>query len=125
MVEPAPVDGSDPIENYEVVRSELDQYDPTLRDRVEIVVLTKAELPGSEAVRERLALRLAADDRQSNPDGTGHVDSADAATAQDRVLAVSAVTGQGLDRLLRAITRALDQRAAANSAPVGDLSGKT
>ena len=34
LVEPAPVDGSDPIENYEVVRNELDQYDPTLRQRV-------------------------------------------------------------------------------------------
>ena len=35
----------------------------------------------------------------------------------ERVLAVSAVTGQGLDRLLRAITRALDQRGACRAPP--------
>ncbi|HTU25884.1 MAG TPA: GTPase, partial [Pirellulales bacterium] len=109
-VEPAPIDGSDPIENYEIVRSELDQYDSTLRDRVEIVVVTKAELPGAETVRERLRERIAAD-RRSEQDGA--VDNPAGEVAEAEVLAVSAVTGQGLDRLLRTITGALDRHALA------------
>jgi GTP-binding protein len=88
LVEPSPVDGSDPIHNYDVVRSELDQYNSILRERSEIVAVTKAELPGSAEVRDRLATHLGRD-----------------------VLAVSAVTGQGLDQLLRKITEALQRQA--------------
>ncbi len=47
LVEPMPTDGSDPIENYRVIRSELLQYDPALGERPEIVVVSKAELPDS------------------------------------------------------------------------------
>ncbi len=77
LVEPSPADGSDPIVNYEVVRNELEQYDPTLGKRVEIIAVTKAELPGAEAVRERLAQRLAPTSAQTPTD-------ADPATAQRR-----------------------------------------
>jgi GTP-binding protein len=87
LVEPLPDDGSDPLENYRVVRGELEQYDIQLAHRPEITILSKAELPGSADVRERLSVELGRD-----------------------VLAVSAVTGQGLDRLLREITRILDER---------------
>ncbi len=87
LVEPMPVDGSDPLLNYQVVRHELDQYDLALGERAEIVAVTKAELPGSDVVHQRLAAALGRE-----------------------VLAVSAVTGQGLDQLLRAISHALDER---------------
>ncbi len=87
LVEPMPVDGSDPLSNYHVVRRELGEYDVALGHRAEIVAVTKAELPGADEVRDRLAADLGRE-----------------------VLAVSAVTGQGLDLLLRAITRALDER---------------
>jgi GTPase len=88
LVEPMPVDGSDPIENYRVVHAELEQYDAALALRPEIVVVSKAELPGSAEVRDALAEKLARE-----------------------VLAISAVTGQGLDRLLHAMIRELDARA--------------
>ena len=87
LVEPMPADGSDPLTNYQVVRRELGEYDVALGERAEIVAVSKAELPGASDVRDQLAAEL------------GH-----------EVLAVSAVTGQGLDQLLRAITRALDER---------------
>ncbi|MBI3837283.1 MAG: GTPase ObgE [Planctomycetia bacterium] len=87
LVEPLPADGSDPVENVRVVRGELGQYDVQLARRPEILVLTKAELPGASDVRQRLVRELGHD-----------------------VLAISAVTGQGLDQLLRAIIRALDER---------------
>jgi GTP-binding protein len=87
LVEPFPVDGSQPMENYRVVRHELEEYDVQLVRRPEIVAVTKAELPGADVVREDLSRELCSD-----------------------VLAISAVTGQGLDRLLHAIVQALDKR---------------
>ena len=87
LVEPEPLDGTDPLANYQSIRRELEQYDVRLRERPEIVVVSKAELPAADAVRERLAHELGRD-----------------------VLAMSAVTGRGLDRLLAEITRALDSR---------------
>ena len=51
LVEPAPVDGSDPLNNYRVIRNELEMYSADLGRRPEIVVVTKCELPGAEEVR--------------------------------------------------------------------------
>ena len=80
LVEPTPIDGSDPLTNYETIRAELSQYDARLGQRPEIVAVTKAELPGAAQVRETLAAR------------TGKV-----------VLLMSAVTGQGLNQLVQQI----------------------
>ncbi|TWT73395.1 GTPase ObgE [Allorhodopirellula solitaria] len=53
LVEPTPVDGSDPIENYAAIREELRQYDENMADRDELVVLTKSELdPDAEVLQE-------------------------------------------------------------------------
>ena len=87
LVEPTPVDGSDPIENYETIRDELLQYDQDLADRPEIVVVTKAELPGAEEVQQQLADRLGR-----------------------KVLLISAVTGVGLNQMTATIARHLDGR---------------
>src|SRR5262245_24374937 len=72
LVEPFAADGSDPLTNYRVVRSELEQYDVALGRRPEIVAVTKVELPGALEVRDALAGELGRD-----------------------VLAISAVTGRG------------------------------
>jgi GTP-binding protein len=88
LVEPFAADGSSPVENYRVVRRELEQYDVQLARRPEIVAVTKSELPGAAEVAQTMARELPID-----------------------VIAISAVTGQGLDRLLQAIVRALDARA--------------
>ena len=82
LVEPFPADGTDPLSNYRVVRGELEQYDVDLARRPEIVALTKAELPGADETARQMR------------DAIGH-----------EVLVISSVTGQGLDLLLRAITR--------------------
>lgn len=84
LVEPTPIDGTDPIENYQAIRSELNQYKEELGQRPEIVAVTKAELPGAENVRDELA------------ELTGR-----------EVFLVSAVTGQGLNHLTRRIVEAL------------------
>jgi GTPase len=78
LVEPQPMDGSDPIENYRAIRSELDQYGHGLAERPEVVAVSKAELPEAAEIRDQLA-----------------------ATIGREVLLFSSVTGQGLDELLR------------------------
>ncbi len=84
LVEPMPTDGTDPTENYLTIRNELIQYSESFSARPEIVAITKAELPGAAAVAERLA-------RATNRE----------------VLMVSAVTGEGLNRLIQEILKVL------------------
>ena len=84
LVEPEPMDASDPIANYRTIRGELEQYSADLAARQEITVVTKADLPRAEEVRRQLAELLGRD-----------------------VLLISAVTGQGLNQLVAAIARSL------------------
>jgi GTP-binding protein len=84
LVEPLPADGSDPLQNYRVVRNELELHSAELMHKPEIVAVSKAELTGSAAVRERLEQQL------GRP-----------------VFAVSAVTGEGLSQLVRAVVEQL------------------
>jgi GTPase len=87
LLEPGPADDSDPLTNYRLIRAELGRYNPALLERPEIIVVSKAELPMAAEVRDLLARELATD-----------------------VLAISAVTGAGVDRLLAAVVRELDAR---------------
>jgi GTP-binding protein len=84
LIEPTPMDGSDPIHNYHAIRDELRQYNEQLVQRPEIVVVTKSELPGAQDIRDQLASQL-----------------------NREVLLVSAVTGQNLNQLTNNITRQL------------------
>ena len=84
VVEPAPLDGSDPLTNYQKIRQELSLYDESLGARPEILIVSKSELVEAKAVREELSSE------------TGL-----------HVIAVSAVTGDGLPQLLRSITKKL------------------
>jgi GTPase len=84
LVEPLPADGSDPLANYRLVRRELELYSKALAEKPEVVAVSKSELTGSEEVRARLEQEL------GRP-----------------VLAVSAVTGQGLARLVGAVAESL------------------
>ncbi len=84
LVEPAPMDQTDPIENYHQIREELRLYDPELAARPELVVITKCELPDAEAAAELLGESL------------GH-----------EVLQISAATGHGLPELVRRVSAML------------------
>ena len=87
LVEPEPMDGTDPIENYRAIRSELEQYGHGLAERPEIVAVSKAELPGAAEVQQKLAAESGRD-----------------------VLLFSSVTGQGLDKLLQEAHTVLDSK---------------
>ncbi len=85
LVEPAPIDGSDPLENYRAIRVELEHYDEALGQRPEIVAVTKAELPTASDVHAQLVAQL-----------------------DQPPLLISAVTGQGLNQLTHAIADQLN-----------------
>jgi GTP-binding protein len=84
LVEPAPSDGSHPLQNYHAIREELRLYDATLLERPEIVCVTKSELAEAAEVAEALENDL-----------------------KSSVLRISAVTGQGLPALVSGVLNAL------------------
>ncbi|MEO1618980.1 MAG: GTPase ObgE [Planctomycetota bacterium] len=87
LVEPEPTDESDPLANYQAIRSELAHYDQSLAQRDEILAVTKAEFdeakPVAEALREQ----------------TGK-----------EVFLISAVTGEGIGELTEAIMSRVEDR---------------
>ncbi|TWU33716.1 GTPase ObgE [Novipirellula artificiosorum] len=87
LVEPAPVDRSDPLQNYEAIRTELVQYDASLGERDEILVVTKCEMQGAEDVSAQIA------------EQTGK-----------EVFLISAQTGEGLEPLVQEIMDRVEQR---------------
>ncbi len=87
LVEAIPVDESDPVRNYQMIRKELEQYSPALAKRPELVVVTKMDLTDADEARERIAREIGRD-----------------------VLSISAVTGKGIPILLRAIQEGLKNR---------------
>ncbi len=84
LVEPMPLDGSDPVENYRMVRRELELYRQALATKPEVVVVSKSELTDSDEIRARLQQELGCE-----------------------VLAISAVTGQGLAQLVGRVAEQL------------------
>ena len=84
LVEPDPMDQSDPLDNYTQIREELRLYDQSLAERPEIICVTKAELPDAATCAELLR------------EVTGK-----------EVFLISAVTGKGLPELNRLIIQRL------------------
>lgn len=79
----------DPLEGYDAIRHELGNYEPSLLERPEIVVLNKADLI---ADRDVLATARAALAERGRP-----------------VHILSSATGEGIDELLRAVSDALNE----------------
>jgi GTP-binding protein len=77
LVDAAPLDGSDPVANIEIIRRELAAYSEELARRPEIVVANKMDLPEARANLARIRDACGAD-----------------------VIAISAATGEGVKDLL-------------------------
>ena len=78
LVEPEPMDQTDPLDNYRSIRDELRLYNPELALRPELIVVTKCELPTAQDAFAQLTQALDRPVRQ-----------------------ISAVTGAGLKELIR------------------------
>ncbi len=89
LVEPAPADQTDPIENYQSIRAELADYDASLAERDEIIVVSKSEIEGADQVRQALQ-----------------------SVSEHQVFSISAITGQGLPELIAEIIRHVQQHRA-------------
>lgn len=86
LLDAAPIDGSDPLVNYRTIRQELEHYSAALAARPEVVVLTKMDLTGAASSHARIVEELGRE-----------------------VMAISAVTGQGIPALLHRIADLLEQ----------------
>lgn len=80
LVEPLPDDGTDPWENYQAIRRELELFDELLGQRPELVVITKADIPEALEVQAEFAKKL----------GTPPY-------------LICSITGEGLSALLQAV----------------------
>lgn len=87
LLDICPPDGRDPAGDYRAIRAELEQYSPTLAAKREIIVANKMDL--TDAAKHLAALRHA---------------------LGREVLAISAVTGEGLDVLTEQIWRTLQDQ---------------
>lgn len=74
-----PIDGTDPLANFDLIERELELYSPELHERARIAALNKVDLIGEEDVR-RLVAALE--------------------TRGVKVFAISAATGQGVEPML-------------------------
>ncbi|MBX7106501.1 MAG: GTPase ObgE [Gemmataceae bacterium] len=84
LIEPLPTDESDPLTNYRTIRKELEMYSPELAVKPEIIAVSKCELTESAEIRRQIESELGVP-----------------------VMAISAVTGQGLADLVRAAIKLL------------------
>ena len=96
-----PEPGREPRRDLEAINRELRLHSPELARKPQIVAVTKIDVPEARAAGEKLERALA---RRKAP---------------VKVHLVSAVTGDGMDSLLDAISRALRHGAAARPAPHG------
>jgi GTP-binding protein len=97
LVHVVDVSRPDAVDAYNVVRQELEAYDPDLVEKPEIVAGNKIDLPGAREGLERL--REALRDRQ--------------------VIGTSTVTNEGVPRLIEAVAERLRQLPPAEEAPPG------
>ncbi len=91
LVDPAPIDGSDPLENCRTIEAELEKYSEGIADKPRWLVFTKKDL-----LQEGDTQRL---------------DEIAQALGVDHYFCISAVTREGTDELMQAIARYLEEDA--------------
>ncbi|OYP37628.1 GTPase ObgE [Rhodopirellula sp. MGV] len=89
LVEPEPTDQTEPLENYNAIRSELALYDESLGQRDEVLAVTKCELENASEVAEQLR-----------------------ETTGKKVFLISSLTGEGLSELQEEIMVHVQRRRA-------------
>lgn len=110
-------EGRDPVEDYRIIKRELELYTPELAQRPCMVVGNKIDAPGAEDAAARLA-------EEVRSDALAWVDGNEFELGKSplnpRLFLTSAVTGQGLDTLMAATgQRVAELRDAARKAAEG------
>lgn len=91
LVDVSSASGRDPVEDYETINRELERYDDDLAQRTQIVVATKTDALDDEERLEKLRDRAKKDRR--------------------RFFAISSVTRDGVQELVFAVSKLLDEMA--------------
>ncbi len=86
LVDICPMQG-DPVEDYKIIKKELEQYSPALAQKKAIIVANKMDLTDSDEMLKRFRDKV-----------------------NDEVFEISAVTGQGLEKLAEKIWQVLQQQ---------------
>lgn len=122
----APLDGSDPLENHATIEAEIAAYDERLAGLPRILVLSKADLVTPEAAAEAAAgwrARLdALEDPPRRPDAELE-EWEEPVPPQVPVVVISSATGQGIDELRALLLRTVPLRPLADAGAV-DLDGE-
>ena len=90
-------EGRDPVEDYKIINKELELYAEELASRPRIVVANKCDVPGTEDAIRRLE-EAVREDAIAAAGGDEFADS----VAEAKVFRISALTGEGVDALIRA-----------------------
>ena len=85
LVDVAPADGSDPLENFKIIEREVAQYSPAIAQKPRWLVLSKSDLVSNDVLMELQARLLAASD------------------LVEKCYPISAVTATGLQPLLHGL----------------------
>ena len=104
LVEIEATDGSDPAENYRVIRQELEAYSPTLAAKPEIIVLSKMDLLGDAS--DTAAARQMVQEALGKEMLKGR-----------SMLCISSASGQGVTELLEVCWSHLQEIRAAEKPP--------
>jgi GTP-binding protein len=102
MLDLYPTDGSDPAENYRKIRGELEAFSPKLAEKHEVIAANKVDLATDDEAVEKLRRELSGRE----------------------VFTISGATHQGLDKLLEALWRMLQEEKARTGAAYPSLSGE-
>jgi GTP-binding protein len=89
LVDVSGATGRDPVRDFEVINEELASFDPALGELPQVAALTKADVPGAAEIAESAAPAIRDLGRE--------------------VHVISAVTGQGVQELVYAISERLDK----------------
>ncbi len=92
-------EGRDPVEDYRIIKRELELYAKELADRPCIVVGNKIDMPGTEDAAKRLQAEVRADAIAAVGGDEWDIDKG---PINPKVFLVSAVTGQGVEALKQA-----------------------
>lgn len=108
-------EGRDPVEDYRIIKRELELYAHELSERPCIVVGNKIDAPGAEEAAARLAEEVKKDSLE-RVGGNEFVES----PLSPKIFLTSAVTGEGLDALMKATGQKVSElREAAKKAAEG------
>jgi GTP-binding protein len=112
----APLDGSDPLDNFATIESELADYDPRLSELPRILALSKSDLVSPEQAEEAVAYwtKRFADEVPAREEWDAPADVPD-------ILVTSSATGDGLEELKALLLRKIDVVAPDAAPELGDV----